>query len=83
MPVQETIDQINLSLGPLGLEIRKGISEKDASTFYAMCNQKTDEGAKLMTHFKANELLYFRSLVRHRHIEVFFQFGTEHSVVGD
>lgn len=74
VPVETTVEEINTSLGSLMLEIRKGISEDDASIFYAICNLKADEASKMATDLKPVELRYFRSVVRHQnahHYEVY------------
>lgn len=63
-PISQTIGLVNPSLNSLGFEIRNGISEDNGTQFYAMCNLRSDAGSRLATHFRAVELVFFKSIVR-------------------
>lgn len=63
-PISQTIGLVNPSLNSLGFEIRNGISEDNGTQFYAMCNLRSDAGSRLATHFRAVELVFFKSIIR-------------------
>lgn len=56
----------------MGFEIRKGTSESDAKTFFAMCNTKVDASAQLATFFAPIELRFFKHVVRIPLLYLFF-----------
>lgn len=58
------LDAIQMSLSPLGLDVRTCHDQVTAVAYVALINAKGDSLAELATPYSPSELHYIRSLVR-------------------
>uniref|UniRef100_A0A8D0GS87 Non-structural maintenance of chromosomes element 1 homolog n=2 Tax=Sphenodon punctatus TaxID=8508 RepID=A0A8D0GS87_SPHPU len=61
--LDDFIDVINVNLQPLFMEIRKGISEDDGKTYYALVNLAETEITKMASDYSENELELFKKTI--------------------